>query len=207
MSYSNFTFEKVREQLELTIEDRKGLFSHVEEANIDDSFLLTLFKDNIPLALAINTEKARSELIIMPVLLKIRKMFNNKISLFSGVDFTVNEEIDLKGVCDFLISLSPEQFFISAPVVTIVEAKKENIVEGIPACMAEMKAAQIFNKKRDNEILTIYGSVTSGSIWKFMSLNNNIVSIDLDEYYIKEISKILGILFFMCQKVNFGKAR
>jgi len=40
----------------------------------------------------------------------------------------------------------------------------------------------------------IYGSVTTGSIWKFLKLENTAVYIDLKEYHINNAAKIIGIL-------------
>jgi hypothetical protein len=200
MAYSNFTFDKIRKELNLMTEDKTGLFSHIAEVKADEYFSKSLKEDNIPLGLAINTEKARSELIIAPVLLELRKMTNKQISLFSGIEFDVIEEQGLNGVCDFIVSLSPEQFFLDAPIVVIVEAKKEDITKGLPQCIAEMRASQIFNGRRENQIETIYGVVTTGSNWKFLKLQNQTVYMDFDEYHIKELDKIMGILFSMCQK-------
>jgi len=200
MAYSNFTFDKVKKDLNLTTVDKTGLFSHITEAETDEYFSKFFKEDNIPLGLAINTEKARSELIITPVLLELRRMMDKQISLFSGIEFDVADEQGLNGVCDFIVSLSVEQFFLDAPVVVIVEAKKEDITKGLPQCIAEMRAAQIFNEKRENRIETVYGVVTTGSNWKFMKLQNQTVYIDFDEYHIKELNSIIGILFSMCQK-------
>jgi hypothetical protein len=200
MAYSNFTFDKIRKELNIIIKDKTGLFSHITEVKTDEYFSKSLKEDNVPLGLAINTEKARSELIIAPVLLELRKMTDKQVSLFSGIEFDVIEEQGLNGVCDFIISLSSEQFFLDAPVVVIVEAKKEDITKGLPQCIAEMKASQIFNGRRENQIETIYGVVTTGSNWKFLKLQNQTVYIDFDEYHIKELDKIMGILFSMCQK-------
>jgi len=200
MAYSNFTFDKVKKELNLTTEDKTGLFSHIAEVEADKYFSESLIENNIPLGLAINTEKARSELIVTPVLLELRKMMNKQISLFSGIEFNVVEEQGLNGVCDFIVSLSTEQFYLDAPIVIIVEAKKEDITRGLPQCIAEMRASQIFNENRGNQIETIYGVVTTGSNWKFLKLQNQTVSMDLDEYYIKELNKIMGILLGMCQK-------
>ncbi|MFN7660811.1 MAG: hypothetical protein ACK5P3_22255 [Dolichospermum sp.] len=36
-------------------------------------------------------------------------VLNKEISLFSGVDFNVDNQQELNGFCDFLISLSKEQ--------------------------------------------------------------------------------------------------
>jgi hypothetical protein len=63
-----------------------------------------------------------------------------------------------------------------------------------PQCIAEMFAAQIFNQNRGNQIESIYGVVTTGSVWRFLRLNGNIVTIDLNEIYLSPIEKLLGIL-------------
>jgi hypothetical protein len=43
----------------------------------------------------------------------------------------------------------------------------------------------------------VYGAVTTGTMWQFMSLSGSVLSVDLDEYGIHEIDRILGILSFM----------
>nr|WP_322744473.1 MULTISPECIES: hypothetical protein [unclassified Coleofasciculus] len=65
---------------------------------------------------------------------------------------------------------------------------------GLGQCVAEMVAAQIFNEREGNEISVIYGTVTSGTNWKFLKLKGKVVEIDLVEYYLTDVNKILGIL-------------
>jgi hypothetical protein len=60
-----------------------------------------------------NSEKARSELIIAPILVDLRRQLNEQISLFSGVDFTVDETKGLNGTCDFIITQSPEILIVT----------------------------------------------------------------------------------------------
>ena len=194
MSYSDFTLSKVRKAFNLTISDTIDIFTSVPEIEIPKSLAETL-SENLPLALASNTEKSRSEMIISPILIAIRKYLKNRVSLFSGVDFTVDSSQGLNGNCDFIISSSSELLILNAPVITIVEAKKENINAGLGQCVAEMLAAKIFNQKEENNIPIIYGTVTTGTSWKFLKLIENIVEIDLNEYYINNVSKIFGILY------------
>ena len=59
--------------------------------------------------------------------------------------------------------------------------------------MAEMVAAQIFNEQKNNQIPSIYGCVTTGSLWKFMKLAENTVEIESREYFIGNIESIIGI--------------
>ncbi|MFO5527806.1 MAG: hypothetical protein ACLBM1_08260 [Cuspidothrix sp.] len=193
MAYSDFKLQEVVRKFGLTINEKVDLFADTPERE-SSTILDAILKNNIALALAINTEKARSEMIIAPVLIEIKNLFSEEISLFSGVDFNVEPERGLNGVYDFIISKSPEQLFITFPIVTIVEAKNENIKVGLGQCVAEMIAAQLFNQKEGNDIDVIYGIVTTGNMWKFLKLQNQIVYIDFSEYYIKDIQKILGIL-------------
>ncbi len=70
--------------------------------------LTTSLEENVLLAVSINTEKARSELIIANVLVEVRKLFQRCLSFFSGIEFTVDRELGLTGFCDFIVSLSKE---------------------------------------------------------------------------------------------------
>ena len=196
MPYSNFTLKKVQQQFGIEIVETNHLFSLAESKSISAHLQETL-ADNVSLAIAINTEKARSDLIIAPVLIELRKVFHKKISVFSGIELTVDKEKDLTGFCDFIISQSPEQLFLKSPVITVVEAKNENIMSGLGQCAAEMIAARLFNEQENTPLNTLYGVITSGNVWKFLKLENNTLSIDLDDYGIKDIGQIIGILCAM----------
>lgn len=193
MAYSNFTLAKVKEDFGLTVDETQNLFADIAAVQPSEILTATL-QEYIFLATAIGTEKARSEFLIAPILTEVRRQVNYQISLFSGTDFNVDIEKGLIGYCDFLLSASREQFFISAPVITIVEAKNENIIGGLGQCVAEMVAAQIFNQRQQIDIPIIYGVVTSGTAWRFLMLIQNTVCIDLVEYYINQVDVILAIL-------------
>lgn len=201
MPYSDFTLKKVKQIFGInTVEDKKFL---PEIKPIAASATLTAFlEESLPLAIATGSEKARSELIISPVLLEVRKILQRKISLFSGVDFTVDPASGLSGVCDFLLSRSSEQLEIEAPAVVIIEAKKADLNPGIGQCIAEMIAAQKFNELNNQPISTIYGSVTNGTAWRFLQLTEQTVTIDLTDYPLPPVDLILGILVWM---VSFSK--
>ncbi len=197
MPYSDFDIRRVQKDFQLNIVEQIGIFADVKESSVSEYFTSTL-KENIPLAVAINTEKARSELIISDALIEIRKVFDRKISFFSGIEFNVDKDKNLTGFCDFIVSLSPEQLFIKSPVIAIVEAKNENIMGGLGQCIAEMVAVRVFNEKEGNEIPMTYGAVTSGIAWKFLKLEANTIYIDLRDYSIEDSpGKIIGILSLM----------
>ncbi|NJO16529.1 MAG: hypothetical protein HC877_12530 [Thioploca sp.] len=194
MSYSDFkTLADVKSKFNLQILSAGSLFSDVTDRQISP-ILAEILQENIPLALNINTEKARSEFIIAPVLVEVRKILQRKISLFSGIEFNVDDSLSLSGYCDFILSQSPDQIFLEVPIVCIVEAKNENLKSGYAQCIAEMIAAKLFNERKSIVIPYIFGVVTTGSNWKFLKYENNVVSIDFDEYFISQAGKIIGIL-------------
>jgi hypothetical protein len=199
MAYNDFTLKKVKSDLNIKIIEKEPLFINVKESDISDYLRQTL-KRNLPLALSINTEKARSELLIINILLEVKETMADEVSLFSGIDFNVDKEKGLTGFCDFILSKSPEQLYLEAPVITIVEAKNENIISGLGQCIAEMYAAHLYNEKEGQKLSCIYGAVTTGDEWKFIKLINDIAYIDLDNYYISNIKKIIGILLEMIQQ-------
>jgi len=193
MAYSDFSLAKIVKTFDLTISEKVDIFADVPEFD-GGEFLQEILRYNLPLALAINTEKSRSEMIIAPILIELKKRLPQPISLFSGVDFTIDPTQGLNGTCDFLISCSPEQLFIKAPAIAIVEAKKEDINAGLGQCVAEMLGARLFNEREGNPINKIYGAVTTGDRWKFLKLEGQIIEIDLREYFLNNVNKILGIL-------------
>ena len=198
MSYSNFTLSKVKAHFNLTTDETQDLFAEV--LPVQPSELLTaVLKEQLPLASAINTEKARSELVVMPLLIEVRRQLQNQIAIFSGTAFEVEPAEGLDGRCDFILSRSPEQYYVAAPILTIIEAKNENIPSGLGQCIATMLAARLFNEREDNPIDTIYGAVTTGSDWKFLKLSGDTAFIDITDYFIKEVDKILGILISTLQ--------
>jgi len=199
MAYNDFTLPGLKQQFALQIREEDDLFGQIAPIPISDLLRQSL-QEYVPLALDISTEKARSEFIIAPILAEVRRQLDDRISLFSGVEFNVDIERGLRGVCDFLFSTSPLQLAIETPVVAIVGAKNENIKQGIVQCIAELVAAQQFNREQGNPIHTVYGAVTTGSVWKFLRLQESLVTVDTSEYYVKEVEKIVGIFVTMLRE-------
>jgi hypothetical protein len=206
MSYEEFNLEQISSDFGLVIEENVELFADIQEVQLEEFFLRYLH-NNIPLAVAISTEKAKSEMILAPILIELRRILNNQISLFSGVKFNVDSTRGLNGFCDFLISRSRQQSFIKSPVVAIVEAKNDNIKSGYAQCMAEMIAAKIFNERESKEFESIFGVVTNGNQWKFLKLNKDVIYIDLNDYYIISPEKIMGILMSMVKPESINSVQ
>ena len=196
MPYSSWTLSKVSRTFHLETVRRQGIFAGIEPVEPSAHLTATLER-NLPFALAMGTEKAKSELIVAHILIELCLHFADRVSLFSGIDFNVDATNGLTGVCDFLVSLSPQAFELEAPAIILVEAKKDSLTDGLGQCVAEMVAAQRFNADAGNDIRCVYGATTSGIDWLFLKLEGQTLSIDLTVYPIAQCDRILGILASM----------
>ena len=196
MSYREFTWSKAKQDFNLkTVEGERFL---PEVPVVQPSTLLQeTLRRGIPWAIAVGNEKARSEAIINPILLEVKQILEGKISVFSGEEFNIEPEVGLNGTCDFLVSQSPEQIAVEAPVLVVVEAKKEDLKRGMGQCLAEMVAAQRFNRANQQAIPTIYGSVSMGTAWRFLKLEESTVTVDLTDYPVPPIEQVLSILVWI----------
>jgi hypothetical protein len=193
MVYNDFDLRYARDHFGLTLSEDIELYNATPEVE-PGSQLLDLLDEWSPAALAMNTEKARSEMIIAPILMELVRLSGHRINLFSGLSLDVDKERGLSGECDYLLALSPERFFLSHPVVAVVETRCEDIMSGLGQCVAAMVGARTFNEREGLTATVIHGVVTTGSIWRFLRLEGDCVFIDFPEYYLPQVGKILGIL-------------
>ncbi|MEO1179803.1 MAG: hypothetical protein AAFX51_02905, partial [Cyanobacteria bacterium J06636_28] len=68
-------------------------------------------------------------------------------------------------------------------------------------CIAEMVAAQRFNQSHEKPIATIYGSISNGIQWQFLSLVGSTITIDLGVYSLPPVEQILAFLVWMANDV------
>ena len=194
MSYNKFTLEKVVEQFKVDTLSWSDCLTGVKELQ-PSAMLKQFLEQNHEWALAQLTEKARSELLVMPILADIRNQANKQITIFSGKTFDVDSKLGLKGQCDFIVSKSSDIFVLRAPIAAIVEAKKGAIEIAWGQCAAEMIASRIFNEKHDVKIPFIYGVVTSGDYWQFLKLDQNTLYIQPEPLHYDKLELIMGFLY------------
>ncbi len=196
MAYRDFTLRLLSERFGITATDADDLFADIPLLPVSD-FFHTLLKRHLPIVRGQGTEKARSEMIIAPLLVELREQAGHQLAVFSGVEMSADPALGLYGFCDFLVSRSPTMLAVTAPVLTVVEAKREDITAGIPQCIAEMYAAMLFNARDGEPRETLYGAMTSGTVWRFLRLRELHAEVDSQEYFIEDVDKILGILRYM----------
>lgn len=191
MAYSDFTLDRVKQQFGLNI--NTGVFFADLPKLFPRERLTNLLNESVPFAGGLGTEKVRSELIVAPLLFEFRELLDRQIGLFSGTDFSVDVELGLSGNCDFLLTRSKSELIIEDPAVIVIQAEKGDFNASWGHCAAQMVAAQKF-EWTEGQGLAIYGSVTTGTFWQFLKLTGQDLTIDVTEYSLNPIERILGIL-------------
>ena len=192
MAYPDFTLESVEAELGVTAHPGR-VFSTLPHAT-PPAWLTDALARGRELALV--SEKARSEFIVAPVLLAVRELSGGRISILSGQRLDVDTGRRLLGECDFILALSEPLPRLRAPLVTIVEAKKNDIEARLGQCIAQMVAAQVFNE-RAGQSGVVFGCVTTGEDWQFLRLNEIVVLIDTTRHYINDVGAILAAFLSM----------
>jgi hypothetical protein len=188
-AYNDFSLDTLRHTFDLRIEPGR-LFAGLVALPVSQWLHETLVK-GMPLALG--SEKARSEFIIAPLLLTCRGLSGDRFAIYSGQRLDVDPASGLVGECDFILTAAPPLPLIQTPVVCIVEAKKNDIENGLGQCAAQMLGAYRLNQREQSGVTTIFGCVTTGEAWQFMRLEQSLLTIDTARYYINEVGVILAV--------------
>ncbi|MBL7787420.1 MAG: hypothetical protein JNM36_16060 [Chitinophagales bacterium] len=111
--------------------------------------------------------------------------------MFSGEEININPQEDLAEECDFIFALQKPKPYVEAPIISLTEAKDEDMDWGMAQCAAQMYGAMLFNEAERRPITTIYGCATDGIEWRFMKLHQQLYTIDTKTY--TAIPEILGV--------------
>jgi hypothetical protein len=144
--------------------------------------------------LGFSTEKSRSERLVTPVLLELTRRNPHTFSIYSGSNLDGDLELGLRGECDFIFSLTRIQDFVRAPIFCITEAKKQDLESGTVQAAAQLLGARKLNERQGYHYKTLFGCATTGIEWRFLKLEDNLVTIDEHTYLINELPELLGIL-------------
>ena len=135
------------------------------------------------------------ENLVSPILRYVwQNMYFTDINMWTHQSIKYDD--DLCGVPDFMFThLEQEQYqILSYPIITTVEAKTDNFVEGWAQCIAQMLACQKLNTKPN---VIILGIVTTGKLWEFAKLTGDIVAIHNVSYAIGDLPKLITVLAYL----------
>ena len=122
-----------------------------------------------------------------------RDLAHGSFAIYSGQRLDSDPSRGLSGECDFILTLTAPLPVLQAPIVIIVEAKKNDIEAGLGQCAAQMVGARLFNQQEGNGLDMIFGCVTTGEGWQFLQLEHDVIVIDSVRYYIDRVETILGV--------------
>lgn len=189
-SYSKFTLADIQGLgLQIVLQD---VFAGVKIPDIlpSDWLLQTLTESR---EISLNTEKAKSEFLIAPILAEIRRRNRDVLALYSGFNFTVDALRGLQGFCDYLLAKMPASLTPETPIIAVVEAKlSQDLSEAVPQCAAEMFAARLWNEQHNTPMPPLYGAVTTGDSWLFIRLQNHEIHVHNRNYSIQNLPELLG---------------
>ncbi len=166
-------------------------------ANFLEEFRFSL--DNIDVY---TSEASRSEAIIFPILREVYKRYYERYSFWVQKALMVDER--LNGTPDYLIGTRSAlgKTYLERPLVIIAEAKKNDFEQGWGQCLAELIAAQKFN--RDTHA-AVYGIVTDGRVWEFGKLKEDVFTKNSELYTVDHLAKLFGALHMVFQAAAAAK--
>ena len=189
MAFSDFTFDDL--EARFGVKNRVGqLFSGNDRIEPGAKLAEAL---SLAQELPVRSEKAKSELLVLPILLELRSRNNKFFTIYSGDILNADKEKGLIGECDFLLAKDTGSFSINYPIIQLVEAKRNDIEEGLRQCAAQLVGARLFNEKKGITIAKLYGCATTGDDWQFLVLEDDL-TIDNQKYYLNDIGRLLAVL-------------
>ena len=201
MAYSDFTNKQLEKDFGIHFK-RADLFSNISPVEPSQPLL-----DSLAIAklFNLNTEKAKSEAIIFPIMAEVKRNNKDKISIFSGESIEADINKGLSGECDFIITADPELISLETPIISIIEAKRNSADIGLAQYSAQLIGARLIHEQQGKQISYLYGCISNADDWQFIKLDGSIVYLDSRKYYLIELPLILGIFQNIIDEYYNGK--
>jgi hypothetical protein len=205
MAYSSFTkLKKVIQRFGISVE-REDLFSKNDITPIQPSEWL---KQSIELGylMGYESEKERSERLVSPILAELTRLNQRQITIYSGHDLEVDKALGLNGETDYLMVLGKKPLdYITTPLFSVVEAKRQDMEHGTAQCTAQMIGAVRYNEADGVVLPYIYGATTDGEKWRFLRFKDNTLRIHERIFYLDDLPNLLGFIQHLiedCKKMT-----
>lgn len=204
MPYADFTLERAESALGLTA--RPGdLFPGLGAVAVPG--WLRDMLDRGQRVAALVSEKARSEFLVVPILIAAKEFAPGPLSIYSGQRLDLDASRGLIGECDYILALTPPVPRLRAPLVTVLEAKKGDVEAGLGQCVAQMVGARLFNERAGEPPGPIFGCVTTGEVWQFLRLAEAEILIDPTRLFLDNVGGILATLQAILSRQSFEPNR
>lgn len=191
MAYADFSLEAVESSFGLVSRPAE-LFPGLQPLAV--AAWLRDYLDRGQHVAALVSEKARSEFLVVPILMAASELTASELAIYSGQRLDVDPARGLAGECDYIVALTPPVPRLKAPLITVLEAKKGDLEASLGQCAAQMVGARVFNERAGLEHLHVHGCVTSGEVWQFLRLEAGVLMIDRTRLFLDNVGGILAAL-------------
>jgi len=140
------------------------------------------------------SERSRCENVIYPIIREVYKNYVDSFALWSHK--SISYDAQLSGTPDYLISTKSAlgKTVLGTPIIVVVEAKRNDFVEGWGQCLAELVAIQKIN---DDDVKPVYGIVTDGEMWQFGKLVQDLFTRNETVLTLNELNKVFGAIGYL----------
>ncbi len=155
-----------------------------------------LMESRISISTDAGNEATRSHLLVSHSLWEAVADYNLGIFFEPSVEISREKTPDLphqlNGKYDCGLNLNKIDFV--SPILSVVEVKPTQIAYGLGQCLAEM-VATLKKFKQDR----IYGIITDGEVWKFLLLENSVLTVDKKGYHISNVRSIIDRIGYIAE--------
>lgn len=137
------------------------------------------------------SEAARCEAVIFPVLREVYKGYAEHYALWIKKPIAYDDV--LSGTPDYFVSTRSElgKLVVGAPLIMMVEAKKNDFEQGWGQCLAELVAAQKINEDVEHPV---YGIVSDGTWWQIGHLVNETFTQNRTSFSVDNLPVLFGVI-------------
>jgi hypothetical protein len=196
--YRNYSAAELKGIFFVKILKNEDLFSTFKSSDNCYSTLQTAvkkMKTRINLSKSDN-EATRGSLLVSRILWEASDIYD--LGIFFEPQVEINQEEtpelphSLNGKYDCALSLDDVDFI--SPIISVVFVTKSNLSDGLGQCLAEMYAT--LKKFKQNKV---YGIITDGEVWEFFLLENAILHVNENNYYISNVSDIVDRVGYIAE--------
>lgn len=199
--YRRYTATELRTLFQVKIEKDQNLFANFTPSGNEYPVLQAIvIKIASRLKLSkFDNEATRGSLLAAPILWAAGEEYHLGVFFEPSINLQQETSISLphplSGSYDGALSL--DEIDCVAPIISVVEVKRSSLSDGLGQCLAEMYATrQVFQQNK------VYGIITDGEIWEFLLLEDSVLAVDMNNYYIKTVADIVDRIGYIASLFN-----
>lgn len=142
------------------------------------------------------TLSERSKELLIDAVLEEVLLHHTRLKVWKAAALESEETI---GIVDYV--LAEKKGYLECPMLCVIEAKRDDFVQGEAQCLVSMDACKWMNAQ-ERQIIDVFGIVSNGDAWSFYQLNTQQQVYKTPLYSLVQLTEILGIchqIFSFCE--------